>query len=159
MASGSPAHPQREHLVKTRSALVHERLAGEETVHGSSDRAFGFVAASALGLVGLAPLVHGRPVRWPCLAAAIVVAALAQGYPRALAPANRLWLRLGLLLHAAVNPVVMGILFYTTLTPMGLAMRLLGKDPLRLRLDREAGSYWIPRRPPGPSPDTMRRQF
>jgi len=145
--------------VKTRSPLVHERLAGEETVRGSSDRTFGLVIAGALGLVGLAPLVRGGPVRWSCVAVAMVALALALGHPPALAPLNRLWLKLGLLLHAAVNPVVMGLLFYTTVTPMGLAMRLLGRDPLRLRLDPEAPTYWIPRHPPGPSPDTMPRQF
>jgi len=145
--------------VKTRPALVHERLAGEETVHGSSDRAFGLVLAGALGVVALGPLLRGGHVRWSWLAASIAVAAVGLVHPGALAPANRLWLKLGLLLHAAINPVVLGLLFYTTVTPMGLAMRLFGKDPLRLRLDREAGSYWIPRRPPGPSPDTMRRQF
>jgi hypothetical protein len=53
----------------------------------------------------------------------------------------------------------MGLLFYTTVTPTGLIMRLLGKDPLRLQFDRQATTYWIPRCPPGPSPDTMRRQF
>ena len=64
-----------------------------------------------------------------------------------------------MLLHACISPVMMGLVFYTTVTPIGLVRRLLGKDPLRLRLDRDAVTYWIERDPPGPAPDTMPRQF
>jgi hypothetical protein len=53
----------------------------------------------------------------------------------------------------------MGLVFYTTVTPIGLVRRLLGKDPLRLRWDRDAVTYWIERNPPGPASDTMPRQF
>lgn len=91
------------------------------------------------------------------LTAAFFLAALAR--PRILAPLNRLWLRVGLLLHACLSPVILGLVFYTTVTPIGLVRRLLGADPLRLRLDRDAVTYWIERDPPGPAPDTMRRQF
>ena len=74
-------------------------------------------------------------------------------------PFNRLWFRFGLFLNKVVNSLVMGLLFYFTVTPIGLVMRALGKDPLRLRFDRGARSYWIKRQPPGPEPETMRRQF
>jgi hypothetical protein len=50
-------------------------------------------------------------------------------------------------------------LFYGVLTPLGVAMRLTGKDPLRLKRDARAVSYWIPRDPPGPPPDSMTNQF
>jgi hypothetical protein len=53
----------------------------------------------------------------------------------------------------------MALFFYTTVTPTALVLRLLGKDLLRLRIDHSAQTYWIVRRPPGPAPDTMRRQF
>jgi hypothetical protein len=85
--------------------------------------------------------------------------ALALLRPRTLAPLNKLWLMLGLALHACISPVVMTLLFYTTVTPVGLLLRLLGKDVLRLRIDRAGPTYWIERQPPGPAPDTMRRQF
>jgi hypothetical protein len=56
-------------------------------------------------------------------------------------------------------PIVMRLLFFGVVTPIGLAMRLTGRDPLRRRHDPTATSYWIVRRPPGPSPVSMRRQF
>ena len=76
-----------------------------------------------------------------------------------LRPLNRLWFLLGMALHKVVNPLVMGFLFYLTVTPMALFMRLAGKDPLRLKFDRQAKSYWIKRQPAGPAPESMRRQF
>ena len=91
------------------------------------------------------------------VAAAFAVVALA--IPRALGPLSRAWQGLGKAIHKVVNPVVMGLLFYLTVTPTGLLMRLFGKDPLRLRFDPEAKSYWIERRPPGPAPETMHQQF
>ena len=97
---------------------------------------------------------------WPY---ALVVAAAFGGFalaaPGVLAPLNKLWLKFGLLLHHIINPLVMGLLFFGVITPMALIVRLLGKDLLRLRFDAQAKSYWIPREPPGPAPDTMRHQF
>lgn len=58
-----------------------------------------------------------------------------------------------------VGPIALGILFYGVLTPLAVVMRLTGKDRLRLKRDPGADSYWIPRRPPGPPPDSMTRQF
>lgn len=140
-------------------ADTHERLVHEEEIEGSSDRAFGWVFAGVFGLIGLWPVVWGRPPRAWSLGVAFVFLVLAFVWPRGLAPLNRLWRRVGLILHAVVHPVVMAGVFFTTVAPIGLIMRGLGKDPLRLRFDRTARTYWIERRPPGPAPDTMDRQF
>src|SRR5262249_10838160 len=130
-----------------------------QELRGSSDRSFGLVFAGFFLIVGTWPLVHGRPLRvWAVgVAAVFLIAALVN--PTWLGPLNRLWLRLGLLLQLIVSPVVLGLLFFLTVTPIGLLMRLTGKDPLRLRFDPLARSYWVERRPPGPAPDTMRQQF
>ncbi len=84
---------------------------------------------------------------------------LAFAAPQVLAPLNRLWFKLGLLLHKIVNPIVLGIMFYVVVTPTGLIMRLLGKDLLRLKRDPAAASYWIERTPPGPKPESLGDQF
>lgn len=131
----------------------------DEAVTGSSNRSFGFVISALFALVGLGPLIHGRPVRAWAVVLATTFFLIALARPRILAPLNRLWLGFGLLLHACVSPMIMGLVFYTTVTPIGLARRLLGADPLRLRLDRAAVTYWIERDLLGPAPDTMRRQF
>src|SRR5262245_33231782 len=135
---------------------MHEDLARTHEVRRSSDRSFGLIVGSAFLLAGAWPSVHGRPVvRW-ALATAACLLALALLRPRTLAPLHSLWFRLGLALQAVVSPVVLGVLFFLTVTPIGVVMRLVGKNPLKLGLDRGARSYWIDRRPPGPAPDTMR---
>ena len=145
--------------MKAPAGNTHERLVVDEAVSGSSNRSFGLTFAIVFAIVALWPLIRGRSVRgWALIvAAAFLLAALV--LPRVLAPLNRLWLRLGLLLHTCMSPVIMGLVFFTTVTPIGLLRRLLGQDPLRLRLDRDAATYWIERHPPGPAPDTMPRQF
>ena len=142
-----------------RSVAVHEDFSREEEPKGSSDRVFGLTFAAAFAVLALGPIVRHRPVRsWAlAVAAAFLVVALLRA--QLLGPGNRLWLRLGLLLQRLVTPAVMALLFYGTVTPMALVLRLLGKDLLRLRIDRMARTYWIERTPPGPAPDTMRRQF
>jgi len=97
---------------------------------------------------------------WPwtgVLAALFLSAGLVR--PSFLRPIKQLWLKFGLLLHRVVTPFVMAFLFYGTVLPTGLVMRMLGKDLLQLKRPPGAESYWIVRQPPGPSPETMRDQF
>jgi hypothetical protein len=117
------------------------------------------VFAFVFALVGGWPLADGGPVRWYALGVSVVILGIALIAPATLAPASRAWHRFGLLLHRIVNPLIAGLLYYVALTPMGLLMRAIGKDPLRLRLDPDATSYWIEKRPPGPAPETMSHQF
>jgi hypothetical protein len=137
----------------------HEVFVRDEKVVTGSDRSFGLVMALALAAVTALNGWHSGKL-WPWtggLAALFVAAALLR--PSVLHPLNLVWLRFGLLLHKVVNPVVMALLFYGTVLPTGLVMRLMGKDLLRLKRQPDADSYWIVRRPPGPSPETMRDQF
>ena len=138
---------------------LHEDLSRDEEVVGASDRAFGLTIAGVCGLVGAVRLVLGHHLALWWLGAAGIALVIAVLWPAALAPLNRVWLRLGLVLYKVVNPVAMGLVFFTTVVPTGLIMRALGKDPLRLKRDPAAASYWIARDPPGPAPDTMKNQF
>jgi hypothetical protein len=72
---------------------------------------------------------------------------------------NLLWTRLAVLLSKITNPIITGLMFYILFTPVAFALRLLGKDLLRLKLPPEGGSYWIPRKPAGPAPESMQNQF
>ncbi len=131
----------------------------EEKTEGSSDRMFGLLFAAIFAGLALWPLLHGEKIRFWALAAGAVFLVPALAWPRALARMNREWMRFGLLLNRIVSPVAIGVVYYLTLVPMGLAMRALGKNPLRLGFDRVVASYWIPREPPGPDPQTMKDQF
>jgi len=104
-------------------------------------------------------LIHGETPRWWAAGVAAVFALAAVLRPALLAGFNRQWIKLGVLLGKVISPVALGVLFYGVLTPLGALMRLTGKDPLRQRREREATSYWLPRQPPGPPPDSMTNQF
>ncbi|MDA9492018.1 hypothetical protein [Bradyrhizobium sp. CCBAU 11361] len=137
---------------------THESFTREEASLPGSDRTFGWVIAGALALLSLSNGWHlGQLWPWTLSAAALFLAA-AWIRPSMLHPLNRLWMKFGLLLHKVINPIVMGLLFYGTILPTGLVMRLRGKDLLRLKREPGAESYWIARTP-GPAPETMRDQF
>jgi Saxitoxin biosynthesis operon protein SxtJ len=139
--------------------MAHEDLSRQQQIEGSSNRSFGFVLVIAFAVVCAWPLAQGRAPRWWALLPAFLFAALAALRPHWLGWANRLWTGLGVLLGKIVAPVALGVLFYGVLTPIGWIMRLAGKDPLRLRLDSSASSYWIERQPPGPPPDSMTHPY
>ena len=129
---------------------------GHAEVRMGSARGFGLVIAAALVILSLWPLAEGGPFLWWSAAMALGFAALAIFAPGLLAPLNRIWFRFGLLLGAVTAPLVMALLFFLVVTPTGLIMRALGKDPLRRKSDRSATSHWIRRRE---SVGSMKRQF
>jgi Saxitoxin biosynthesis operon protein SxtJ len=139
--------------------VTHEDFSRQENVNTSSDRSFGLVIASFFLIVSFWPLIYGEPIRWWAVGVAAVFMILALLWTVPLVSLNKLWTKVGLLLYRIVSPVVMALLFYVTVTPIAVLMRILGKDPLRLRRDPDAASYWIDRTPPGPAPETMKNQF
>ncbi|MFC3230493.1 SxtJ family membrane protein [Marinibaculum pumilum] len=138
---------------------LHEDLRREEEVKGSSNRGFGQVFAAFCAIVAAFKGWHESIWALAWLAAAIGFLAAAYLAPALLAPLNRLWTKFGLLLFRIINPVVMFLVYLICIVPMGVVMRLFGWDPMRRRFDPEAGSYWIPRDPPGPPADSMKNQF
>lgn len=146
-------------MTDSKTNAVHETMSRDEEIKGSSDRTFGLVFTSVFLIVGLLPLTGGGSPRVWALIVAGLFLAVALVSPGILAPLNRLWTRFGLLLHKITNPIIMGLVFFLTVTPTALIMKIMGKDPLNRKIDRGAKSYWIDRRPPGPSPETMKNQF
>ena len=139
--------------------MVLENAHSEENVKGSSDRAFGIVFTVVFVIIGFWPLLDGAPVRTWSLVVGLIFLILGMMWPHSLTKLNHLWLRLGILLNRIVSPIALGIVFFLTVFPTGLVMRLLGKDLLRLKFDPHAKTYWIDRNPPGPDPKTMSNQF
>ena len=139
---------------------LHEETSHDDPLIVGSDRKFGLVMIVAFAVVGLLPLLRPEPVaRLWALVIACVFGALTLIAPRVLHPLIVLWMRFAWVLNKIVSPVVLGVLFFGTVLPMGLFLRARGKDLLRLKLDRTAPSYWIARDPPGPDPTTMKDQF
>ena len=125
----------------------------------SSNRSFGLVFSTVFAIIALYPLLGSGTIRIWSLIVAGSFLFIAVIVPGTLAPANRLWMKFGELLHRIVSPLTLGFVFYVAVLPTGLLLRLFGKDPLRLRLDPTAESYWIKRQPVGPSAESLHNQF
>lgn len=125
-------------------------------VENGSERSFAIVFAVVFAIIGLWPLLGGNPLRLWALALAAIILAIGFFAPKWLEKPNKLWFKFGLLLGMIIAPIVMALVFLTTFLPIGLILRLSGKDLLKQRLDPEAESYWIDRTD---KPQSMQRQF
>ncbi len=130
----------------------------DSQIHGS-ERSFGLVFAMVFALIALWPLTKGGPLRWWAVAAASAFLVVGYVWPAVLRPLNVAWFRLGLLLSAVVTPVVMGLLYVTTFVPIGLVLRMAGRDVLGLKREPDRATYWIPRNGADSGQGTLRRQF
>lgn len=144
------------------SDLLPEHTASAPPPSGSSDYTFGLVFTAFFAVVGLLPLLplaaHGTP-RWWSLALASLVLMVSLLRPATLAPLNRLWTKLGNLLHILISPVALLAIYILAFVSTGIVCKLLRKDPLRLKFDAQADSYWIVRTPPGRADRQMKKQF
>jgi hypothetical protein len=140
----------------------HEILHKDESIDLPSERSFAHVMAAAFYIIAAivwwnSEVFDGIEIRLTIIGSLF----LAVGYmkPLWLRPLNKLWLQFGLLLFKITNPIIMLLIYVITILPIGLIMRVMGKDPLRRKKDVSAESYWIVREHPGPAPDTIKRQF
>lgn len=139
------------------SAAFHEPLSRREKPKGGSNRSFGLVMAVALSVIALLPaLRHGEP-RWWLMGLGLVLGALGLVAPAVLGPLNRAWTAFGLALSAVTTPIALGVLYTLVFVPIGLLNRLRGADPLHLRFDPTARTYWISRTQDAGS--TLARQY
>ena len=139
--------------------MAHEDLQRNDKPERSSDRAFGLVFAAVFSIVAIWPLLDGAALRWWAAGVAAAFALVALARPVLLSGANRLWAKLGMLIGHVVGPVAAAVLFYAMFVPIGFITRRMGKDPLRLKIDASAKTYWVQREPPGPSGESLTNQF
>ena len=141
-----------------RSGSSHETLWRPDEAPVSSNRSFGLTFAGAFAVLGAISLWRGLARGAWELGLAGALLAVAGFAPDILAPLNRAWAWIGRGLNRVVSPLLIIVLFYGVVTPVGLAMRAVGKDTLRRRRDAHSPSYWIDCRQGSNSSD-MRRQF
>jgi hypothetical protein len=123
----------------------------------SSEKSFGVVFSIVFLIVSLfPPLINSEGLRIWALVVSIIFFLLAFLAPKILVLPNKLWFKFGLLIGSIVAPIVMAFVYFVTVLPTGLIMRLLGKDLLKQKLDKNAKSYWVKRSEPMGS---MKNQF
>ena len=121
----------------------------------SSNRSFGIVFSIVFLLIALYPLIHSEEIRFWSIIISLIFLVLGLLKSKILAPLNKLWFKFGIFLGKIISPLIMGIIFFLVVTPIGILMRLLGKDLLNLKHNKNK-SYWIDKT--GPK-SKMRNQF
>ena len=121
----------------------------------SSNRSFGIVFFIVFLLVAFYPLTYSGEVRIWSTIISLIFLVLGLLNSRILTPLNKFWFKIGIFLGKIISPLLMGIIFFLVVTPIGLIMRLLGKDILNLKYNKNK-SYWIEKN--GPK-SKMKNQF
>lgn len=125
-----------------------------------SNRNFGLVFATVFAIIALFPLLFsGGSVRYWLLAVAVIFALIALIRPSIFHKPNTWWFKFGLFLGAIIAPIVMMLIYFIAVAPIGITMRLFGKDLLSLKLDPNAKSYWVERTESEASEESMKNQF
>ena len=122
----------------------------------SSEKSFGILFFIVFAIIGLYPLLSLNFVRIWALVIALIFLFLGLTKPSVLKPLNTGWIKLGEILGKIIAPIVMLLVFFIVITPIGLMLRLFGKDILGLKFSEQVKTYWITRdKNIGP----MKRQF
>ena len=114
-------------------------------------RKFGFVMAVAFGIFGALFLWRDKPWGIYTLYAAAAFLGLGLVAPRLLAPIEKAWMALARVLQTVMTALILTLTFLLVMTPMGLLVRLTGKDLLGMKGDPEIESYWVPVEQEGPA--------
>ena len=120
-----------------------------------SNRSFGIVFFVVFLLIALYPLTYNGEISIWTLLISLIFLVLGLLNSKILSPLNKIWFKFGILIGKIVSPLIMGIIFFLVVTPIGFIMRLLGKDVLNLKYNKNK-SYWIEKN--GPK-SKMKNQF
>ena len=122
----------------------------------SSNKSFGLVFFVIFIIIALWPLLNNGNIRIWSIIVSIIFLILGLLNSKILTPFNKLWMKLGVLLGTIVSPIVMGVVYFGIITPIGLIMKLFGKDVLNLKLDKNKKTYWTLKKK---IPSKMKDQF
>ena len=122
----------------------------------SSNRSFGFLFFVVFFVISLWPLKSQGDLRLWAFILSLVFLVLGVLNSKFLTPLNKLWFKFGISLGTIVSPIVMGVVFFIVVTPIGVIMRFAGKDLLKLKIYKNFDTYWITR---NKEKSTMKKQF
>ena len=127
----------------------------KETIQIGSNKSFGIVFFLVFLLISLYPLTYDGEIKIWSLIISFIFLILGLLNSKILAPLNKIWFKFGILLGKIVSPLIMGAIFFLVVTPIGIIMRLIGKDVLNLKYNKNK-SYWIENSSPK---SKMKNQF
>tara|TARA_B100001057_G_scaffold208591_1_gene209285 strand:- start:187 stop:570 length:384 start_codon:yes stop_codon:yes gene_type:complete len=126
-----------------------------EDIKISSNRNFGIVFFLVFLFISLYPLLNDKTIQIWSLIVSLIFLILGLTNSKILSPLNKLWFKFGIFLGKIISPLVMGIIFFFVVTPIGLFMKIFKKDLLNLKFNNDK-SYWIKKTEPK---SKMKNQF
>ena len=120
-----------------------------------SNRSFGIVFFILFLLIALYPMINSEGIRMWSIIVSLIFLVLGLLDSKILTPLNKIWFKFGMVLGRIISPFIMGIIFFLVVTPIGLIMRILGKDLVNLKYNNNK-TYWIEKT--GPK-SKMKNQF
>ena len=108
----------------------------------STNRSFGIVFFIVFLIVGIYPMLNEEDVRLWSLIISVIFLMLGILNSEVLTPLNKIWFKFGIFLGKIFSPLIMVIIFFLVVTPIGLIMRFIGKDILNLKFNNDK-SYWV----------------
>ena len=120
-----------------------------------SNKSFGIVFFIFFLIIALWPLMNDGEIRIWSIILALLFLILGLINSKILTPLHRLWIKLGYFLGYFVSPIIMGIIFFLIISPVGIIMRLFGKDTLMKKYSKKS-TYWIQREK---KINSMKKQF
>jgi len=120
---------------------------------------FGLTVGTVFVLIGIVLFIFEKPASYYSGGIGCILILFGVFYPNILKPVNKVWMTLALILGWFMSRVILIILFYLVLTPVGLIAKLSGKHFLDLKIDKERTSYWVKRKKESSTKIDLERQF
>ena len=117
-------------------------------VQQGSEKSFGLVFSIIFLVIGIYPALYREDVNLYALALSLAFILLAYFSPNLLRIPNKIWLKFGVLIGLVISPIVLMLIYFSTVLPIGLMLKIFGKDPLNRKILRHSASYWIIREQP-----------
>ncbi len=121
----------------------------------SSNKSFGIIFSIFFLLISLYPLINNENIRYWSLIISVIFLILGLLNSNLLLPLNKIWFKFGILLGKIISPLIMSIIFFLVVTPIGLIMRMIKKDLLNIKFTNN-DTYWIEKTDPK---SKMKNQF
>ena len=131
-------------------------MINKSNIKMGSNRSFGLVFFVVFLILGLWPVKSGGEINILLILVSLVFLFLAITKSKFLTPLNKLWFKFGIKLGAIIAPIVMGVVFFLVVTPIGIMMKIIGKDLINKKINKNIKTYWLNRKK---AVGSMKRQF
>ena len=108
----------------------------------NTNRSFGILFFIVFSIISIWPILSGGELRLWSFIVAIIFLIMGITKSRFLTPFNIAWIKFGELLGVIISPLIMGLVYFLVVLPIGILMRAFGKDLLSLKFNKNIETYW-----------------